>query len=325
MHTVAMVLFGMAFSVIGPALVFLAYGMIKTSRGLRCEGLWAGFLAGALVALPMIAWLWPVGWLHLGHDPKLAVRVVHVALIVVPEEALKFCALLFVTRRFVQADDVAGTILTSLSVAVGFALTANALLTITGFSHLVETRGALPSGSAVAPILMWMAVFQVQVAYGLTMGALVAATDEGDDRVRSVISWRLAPALVVPAVMNGAHWFVLGALGLHLPANWGPRLLTFVTAGSVAAAIVICNYVLNRSAQADSTASPGATAPALLGSFLVLFAMLILGIPMLLMLLLPGESMGQSLMQMMAPFCVLPLMFGLDLMWMASGRMGQRR
>ena len=54
---------GLVLVVIVPALLLLAYGLIKTRRPLLREGLCAGFVSGVLVAIAVISWEMALEWL----------------------------------------------------------------------------------------------------------------------------------------------------------------------------------------------------------------------------------------------------------------------
>ena len=297
------------FSVIVPGLLMLAYGLIKTRKPLASEALWAGFLAGLLVAMGLMAGeLGIARLLPLDHLPPLAkagARAVLVAAI--PEEGVKFCALLLVIRRYVYPDDAAATIIAALGVALGFAVMEDAFYVLRAFSVSAIGGSMVAVGRALTAV-------PGHVVFGLTMGALVAAARGGGHAELTENPVELVPALLLPVVMHGAYDFLLMAHNRLDPTTfWTVRLVPLVMAASVLSAILLCNVVLRHAARFDHPGPEAPRAPAWLGCFFVVLGLLMVW----LMLDLPALQLQQAL----AMFCVVPLLFGLDLMWTAFGRM----
>jgi hypothetical protein len=298
--------------VIVPAALLLSYGLIKAHRPLLREGLCAGFAAGVLVAIAVISWEMALEWLLPLHTlSPLADAAGRATLIAaIPEEGLKFCALLVVIRRFVQPVDMADVIVTSLGVALGFAVMENA-------GYVIRASAVSLTGGGVVALVRSVSAVPLHVVCGLVMGALTAMamrdahySGQGNARL-------LVVALLLPVTMHSAYDFLLFLRRRDPGALWTFQALPLVMAASVALAIVLCNVVLRRARQSDWGASPGgAAAPATLGIFLLLVGLLMVGV----MLLAPNLLTKQA----MAIYCVVPLMFGLDLLWTAIGRTGRR-
>ena len=303
---------GLVLVVIVPALLLLAYGLIKTRRPLLREGLCAGFVSGVLVAIAVISWEMALEWLlPLRELPPVADAAGRATLIAaIPEEGLKFCALLVVVRRFVYPGDIADMILASLGVALGFAVMENA-------GYVIRASAVSMTGGGVVALVRSVSAVPLHVICGLVMGALTAAAMRDVPLGGQASSGRLAPALLLPVLIHAAYDFLLMLRHRDPSVTWTLQVLPLVMAAAVALAIVLCNAMLRRARQLDwSAAQCGAAAPALLGSFLLLVGMLTVGV----MLLAPGMLAKQA----MAIYCVVPLMFGLDLLWTALGRTGRR-
>jgi RsiW-degrading membrane proteinase PrsW (M82 family) len=306
-QAVAMSPFSVILIVIVPGLLLLAYGLIKTRKPMSREGLWAGFLAGILVAMALIAWEMAIAWvLPLHRLPPLAGAAAQAVLVAaIPEEGAKFCTLLLVIRRYVYHGDVSDTILAALGIALGFAVMEDA-------AYVIRASSVSTIGGGVVGLLRSVTAVPEHVVFGLTMGALVAASGGGGHADSPGSPWRLVLALVVPVAMHGAYDFLLMARAHDPAAVWTIRLLPLVMAVSVISAILLCGHVLKRAAWIDRTASSGPAAPGLLGCFLLLLGLLMVG----LMLIVPSLPAQQTL----AVYCVVPLLFGLDLVWAAYSR-----
>jgi RsiW-degrading membrane proteinase PrsW (M82 family) len=291
-----------------PALLLLGYGQIKTGQHLSHEGLWAGFVGGLLVGIALIAWemvitrVLPLNRLSpLGHAAGQAFLIA-----AIPEELGKFLALLLVIRQFVTTGDVGGTILAALGVALGFALTENAL-------YVILASSISMIGGGMIGLMRSITAVPEHAIFGLTMGALIAGTSGGGHGDVPGNSWRLAPALIVPIVMHGTYDFLHMAQARSPTAAWTIQSVPLVMAVSVLSAILLCNHVLRRAARSEWIPPPTAAAPAILGCFFVVIGLLMVGF----MLVVSALPIKQAL----AAFCVMPLMLGLDLMWTAHNRM----
>jgi RsiW-degrading membrane proteinase PrsW (M82 family) len=312
-----MSLFSFFCSVMLPGLLALNYGLIKTRRQMKSEVLWAGFLGGLLVGICCLVVETMIGRvLPLAQLAPLAKSAAEATLVAAgPEEGLKFIALLLVIRRYVYPDDAAATILAAVGVALGFALMEDSLYVIRAFST------SAVGGSLVALMRALTAVPE-HLVFGLTMGALIAATRGGGHAELTKNPFELMPALLVPLAMHAGYDFLLMAHDALLKAHvsraaseWTSQWVPIVMAGSVLIAILLCNRVLAHAARYDKPAYDKASGPAWLGGFLLLVGLLMVWI----MLALPTLEYQHVL----AKYCVVPLMFGLDLLWTAFSRMNQ--
>jgi RsiW-degrading membrane proteinase PrsW (M82 family) len=293
--------FSLVLAVIIPAVLMLAYGLIKTGRQVSREALWAGFLGGLIVAVALIGWETAIAWvLPLNRLPPLGGAAGQAFFIAaIPEEGAKFCALLLVIRRFVYLGDVPDTILAALGVALGFAVAENA-------GYVIHAYAASAIAGGVIALLRSVTAVPEHVAFGLTMGALIAGTRGGGHGDVPENPGRMALALVLPIVMHGAYDFLLMAHARLPSAGWTIQWLPIVMAISLLSAILLCNNVLRHAAGIDRMAALGAAAPATLGCFLLLLGLLMVG----LVLLVPVPPVQQAL----TVYCVVPLLLGLDLL-----------
>lgn len=163
-----MYLLSLALAVVVPARLLLAYGLIKTRRGLLDEALWAGLIGGIAVGVCVIAWELALEWLLPLHNlPPAADAAGHALLIAaLPEEGLKFGATLLVVRRFVHPGDVPDVIRAPLAVALGFAVTED-----TGY--LISAPDADPLSMGVVAIVRSLSAVPLHAICGLAMGALI--------------------------------------------------------------------------------------------------------------------------------------------------------
>jgi RsiW-degrading membrane proteinase PrsW (M82 family) len=238
-------LLSLVLSVIVPALLLLAYGLIKTQRRLSREGLWAGFVGGILVAVAVIAWEVALDWaLPLQDLPPVAEAAGHAMLIAaLPEEGLKYGALLLVIRRFIYPGDVPDVILASLSVALGFAVMEDA-------GYVISAASEGSAGGVVALVRSLSAV-PVHAVCGLVMGALVGRAIWASHAAPHASQWWLVSALLLPLLIHGAYDFLLMLRQGEPDAVWTFQLLPLLMALSAAIAIVLCNRALRRAGGGD--------------------------------------------------------------------------
>jgi RsiW-degrading membrane proteinase PrsW (M82 family) len=301
-------LLSLAVAVIVPALLLLAYGVIKTRRRVLRECLWAGFLAGVAVGVAVIAWELALGWLlPLDNLPPAADAAGHALLIAaLPEEGLKFGATLLVIRRFVYPGDVPDVVLAALSVAVGFAVMEDA-------GYVISAAGETIGNGGLVALVRSVSAVPLHVVCGLAMGGLIGSAVWETHAAPGPSQWRLAMALLVPVLIHGGYDFLLMLRQREPDAAWTMQLLPLVIAVSTMAAIVLSNTALRAATHTEPYGSPRrAGAAAALGGFLLLIGLGLVAAT----LVAPGLLAQQAL----AVYCVVPLMFGLDLIWTALAR-----
>ena len=254
--------------------------------------------------------------LPLAHLAPLAKAAAKATLVAAgPEEGLKFLALLLVIRRYVYPDDAAATILAALGVALGFALMEDSLYVISAFS-------ASAVGGSIVALMRALTAVPGHMVFGLTMGALIAATRGGGHAELTRNPVELLPALMIPVIMHGSYDFLLMAHDTLMAAHasqaaseWTIQWVPIVMACSVLTAILLCNHMLAYAARYDKPVYEAPSGPAWLGGFLLILGLLMVW----LMLEIPVLHFQHAL----ALYCVVPLMFGLDLCWTAFERMRQ--
>lgn len=305
-----MYLLSLGLAVIVPALLLLAYGLIKTRRGLLGEALWAGFVGGIAVGVCVIAWEMLLEWLlPMRSLPPAADAAGHALLIAaLPEEGLKFGATLLVVRRFVYLGDVADVILASLAVALGFAVTENA-----GYVISAPETGMLTMG--VVAILRALSAVPLHAICGLAMGALIGSSLWNLETAPLASQLRLTAALLLPVSIHGAYDFLLMLHQRDPSLGWPLQWLPMVFAAAALVAIVLCNRTM-RGARAWTDQTGQAGTAGWLGCVLLLVGIALV----LLMLVAPGAQAKQGL----TVYCVVPLLLGLDMICTAVSRMGRR-
>lgn len=302
----------LAMAVIVPALLLVEYGLIKTRRPLLGEGLWGGFVAGVAVGVAVIAWELAFSWLlPLDNLPPVPAAAGHALLIAaLPEEALKYGATLLVVRRFVYPGNVADVILTALGVAVGFAVAEDA-------SYVINASVATGDAGMVALVRSLSAV-PVHVVCGLVMGGMIGPALWQQDMNPQSSQWRLAGALLLPVVIHGAYDFLLMLRQGDPDAVWTFQALPLLLALATMFGIGVSNHALRTASDAEHSALPTrAGAAAAIGVFLLLVGLSLVGLTLLARDLLIQQSL--------AVYCVVPLLFGLDMLWTALTRMGRRQ
>lgn len=295
----------LALAVIVPALLLLGHGLIKTRRSAMREGLWAGFVAGVAVGVAVVAWEIALGWLlPLEYLPPAADAVGHALVIAaLPEEGLKYGAAFLVIRRFVYPGDVPDVILTCLGVALGFAVVEDA-------SYVISASIADIGNGGLVALVRSLSAVPLHVVCGLAMGALIGGAIWEMHAAPQVSQWRLAAALLVPVAIHGTYDFLLMLRQRDPTAAWTFQLLPLVLAVSTVTALMLTNNTLRNAVDTDWSSSPPRTgAAAALGSFLLLVGLVLVTLT----LIAPGVLAKQAL----AVYCVVPLLFGLDLIWTA--------
>jgi RsiW-degrading membrane proteinase PrsW (M82 family) len=282
--------------------------MVKTRRTLSHAALRAGFIGGFVAALTVLVWEVPIAQvLPLRALPPLVGAATHAVLIAaIPEEMVKFAATLFVVHRFADRDNAADVILTALAVALGFAVTEDAVYVTGAAAHSARAGGMIAVLRAVTAVPM-------HAMFGLVMGALAAGAIRSRGFGAGAGIGRLILAPLVPALMHGAYDFLLLLIARDPRAVWAIRLLPLVMSVSVALAIVLSTAVLRHSHRSDRAARAGAAAPAMLGVFLLAVGLLFVVVVMI--------TPGIQLKQAMTALCVMPLLLGLDLIRAAMGRL----
>ena len=299
-----MYLLSLALAVIVPAFLLVEYGLIKTRQRVMREGLWGGFVAGVAVGVAVIAWELALGrLLPLDNLPPELAAAGHALLIAaLPEEGLKYGATLLVIRRFVYPGNVPDVILTALGVAIGFAVSEDA--------NYVISAAAETGDAGLVALVRSLSAVPLHVVCGLAMGALIGGALWEQHAAPQASQWRLAGALLLPVAIHASYDFLLILRQRDLGAVWTFQVLPLVLALSTMTAIALSNHTLRSAQHGDWSATAIRTgAAAALGTFLLLLGVLLVALTLLAPSLL--------LQQAMAVYCVVPLLFGLDLLWTA--------
>jgi protease prsW family protein len=213
-------------------------------------------------------------------------------------------------RRFVHFGDVPDVILAALAVALGFAVTEDA-------AYLISAATNGTSNAGLVAFVRALSAVPLHVICGLTMGALIGSAPWEVDGGRRTAQRRLVAALVLPVLIHGAYDFLLMLHQRDPTVSWALQALPLVVAVSAMTAITLCNRALRAARQARwSGLPPRAGWPAVLGCVLLLIGMALVALTML----TPGTQAKQGLMV----YCIVPLLFGLDLLWTAMGRTRRR-
>ncbi len=226
-----------------PVLLLIGYGVRKTNGNWANPALWSGFLVGAgggVVAYFAEQML--IGWLHLGAAaPTLQSAAAKGFLVAaIPEEAVKFTALLLITMLTLEGKRLQDVLLLAVGVGMGFAGLENMLYL--GHASAWQFIAVIRSVSAVP----------THGILGLTMGALLIATvlNEGGKLLG------LALALLVPILLHGAYDTLAFASGSGELSWTFPATVLAMTASGLMA-IGLCNMVLPEAAVVDAPIDAG--------------------------------------------------------------------
>ena len=219
-----------------PVLLLIGYGVRKANGSWANPALWIGFLAGAgggVVAYFAEQIL--VALLHIGATPTLGSAAYKAFLIAaIPEEAVKYVALLIVTLVYLEGRRLQDVLLLAVGIGMGFAGLENMLYLDHArawqFVALVRSVSAVPAHGIL----------------GLTMGALVMATV-----LTASNRWLgLLLALCLPILLHGVY-DTLGMISSQAALNWTFPATVLVMTGSGLLAVGLCNMVLPEAAALD--------------------------------------------------------------------------
>ena len=298
-------------TVLFPAALLLAYGSARLQSPVMREAVWTGFLGGVAVSAAVWFWQRVLIWLLPFQAFAPLSSVVSEALLVraLPEEGVKLCLLLLLSRTVVRVGDARATILTSLGLSVGYAAMKAAAILLYPFVDAPETTVPEMAAPGMAVLLSVLSAMPQHGVCGLAMGALVAHAC----RSLRVSVRMLIPALLVPVAMHASYDFVLLLHQWDSAVFWTLRALPLVMAASVILSIVLCDMVVRRVPpflyRPVATASGRAGA---LGAF-----MTIIGLAPLIGLTLRQHT---QIRQELWLFCAIPLILGIDLMLTALRR-----
>lgn len=171
--------FDVALVVIAPTLLLLAYGLIKTGRRSSRGVVLAGFIGGVGATAVAVALETPFSLVLQPHGlppvPGAAARALLAAAI--PEELVKLAALVLVVYRFADLDNASDMIMASLAVALGFAVTEDA----------VYAGGRGGGGVALARSV---SAVPMHAVFGLAVGSLVANVVRSSSLGSPLRTWR---------------------------------------------------------------------------------------------------------------------------------------
>jgi protease PrsW len=206
---------------VAPSLLMLSYGIAKARGSWRSEAMWHAFFVGALSALAAVGIeLVLAGVVKLGHPSPVAnAALTAIFVAAIPEEGIKFVALILLAERHVEVRRLQDIIVLGVAVSLGFA-------TVENFWYVAEAG----KWQEVA-VLRAVAAVPAHGILGLLMGALLAAARLHPARDPT----RIILALLVPVVCHAAYDFP--AIAIEEGATRGP----FTAAWFLA---VVCSSIL---------------------------------------------------------------------------------
>lgn len=221
-----------------PVLLLIGYGVRKTNGSWRNPALWIGFLAGSGGGvIAYFAEQLLLGLLHIGATPTLGSAAYKAFLIAaIPEEVVKFAALLVVTILYLEGRRLQDVLLLAVGVGMGFAGLENMLYLghtpVWAFVAVIRSVSAVPAHGIL----------------GLTMGALIIATVLSESN-----RWLgLLLALFVPILLHGVY-DTFGMLGAQGTMGWTFPATVLSMAVSGLLAVGLCNMVLPEAAALDQS------------------------------------------------------------------------
>jgi RsiW-degrading membrane proteinase PrsW (M82 family) len=251
------------FSSIAPGFFVLGYGIAKCRGSWTNEALWTAFFLGAVGGIAAIAvefGLTHVLKLSISFSSFAGAAIDATFVAALPEETIKFVVLVGVAERHVDARRIQDILALALGVSLGFAT--------------LENLFYLALSNEWQSIAMARAITAVpgHGIFGLAMGALLTAARLRPGRYGVVM------ALALPVLLHAAYDFPLFVLKDD-PSQWWFLiawivLLTF----SAVTAIILCNRILPKAAEADRMSGrdprpPGSSTPLLVGAT----AMIVMG------------------------------------------------
>ena len=226
-----------------PVLLLIGYGVRKTNGSWLNPALWIGFLVGAgagVVAYFVEQFL--LAALHLGPvTPTLQAAAAKGFLVAgIPEEVVKFAALLLITTLTLEGKRLQDVLLLAVGVGMGFA----------GLENMLYLGHARAWG--VVAVIRSVSAVPTHGILGLTMGALLIATvlNEGNKLLG------LALTLLVPVLLHGAYDTLLLASGTGALTWTFPAAVLAMTVSGLMA-VGLCNMVLPEAAEVDAAIDLG--------------------------------------------------------------------
>jgi RsiW-degrading membrane proteinase PrsW (M82 family) len=298
----------MAAAAVVPVLFFFAYAQEKVHASLFGAAVLRAFRRGLWIVLPAIVIELALTFYLNPHSlMPYQGAAVEAGIAALPEETLKLLGILFVARRFGDARHPGDIILLSVGVSLGFALLENVLYLL----HAADWQTlALARGLTAVP---------AHGMFGLMMGVLIVGSLSRDDRGVS------APliALVLPTLAHAAYDFILVLHQLLPFLAWPMQVMPWLLAGLAGVTIVLCDTVLPRAmrrlALREDVMSAVERGP--LGPTVIGIVLLIVGLGVATVMMFAPQAL---LRESMATLCALPVMFGLDMLATAVGRIQDR-
>ena len=295
---------------IAPALLLLAYGVLRCHGRWRDETLWSVFLVGGVVALDTAVVEIVLGALPLprGLPPQTAdaVRLALAAGIV--EEVAKFLVLMLVAERQLGPRRPQDWPLLGLAVGLGFAALEN-IFAVAGSAD----------GVAMAAARALTAV-PTHAGLGMIMGALLAAAWRPTARRRLLTML----ALVLPMLLHVVYDFAVLAGDLAGATGWPvPVFLTCLAAASLLG-VELFSRALTASGTSFARSRHDLRLPVLLGLVMVLGGLAPLAVALLWLAgLLPDNGVTPDTVNDSLAFIaasLFPLAAGIDLLRDAARR-----
>jgi hypothetical protein len=208
----------------------------KTNGRWETPTLWIGLGAGAAMGIvAVVIELWLTRALQIKETPTLGSAAYQAfAIAAIPEEVVKFIALLAITIVYLEGRRLQDVLLVAVGIGMGFA----------GLENIAYVAGS--RAWELTAIIRAVSAVPTHGVLALTMGALVIATvlNEGN-------RWLgLTLALVVPILLHGAYDTLLMISDPGAKVWAFPATVVVMTLSGVVA-VVLCNMVLPQAAALD--------------------------------------------------------------------------
>jgi protease PrsW len=220
-----------------PPLLMVGYAVAKTRASWRSEAMWNAFFIGAVGAVAAgvieIAITSLLSSLHL--QPLSDAAAVSLLAAAIPEEGIKFVALVALAEKHVDARRLQDIVVLAVAVSLGFATVENVFYVISkgGDWQLIAALRAVTSvpGHGID---------------GLVMGALLVVARLHHNKPALLIA-----AVATPVALHAAYDFALLAAGRGGDRDLLLGIWLLVVAGCAVGGVLLSNRVLAKARAAD--------------------------------------------------------------------------
>ena len=252
---------------VAPALLLLAYGVLRGHARWRSEALWSVFLIGGVVGLDAAVLEIVIGALPLPPAlPPLTADAARLALAAgIVEEGAKFLVLMLVAERQLGPRRPQDWPLLGLAVGLGFAALEN-IFAVSGSAHGAST--AIARALTAVP---------THAGLGMIMGALLSAAWRSPTRRAALI----ALALALPMLQHVVYDFAVLAGDVAGATVWPQPVFLACLALSSLLGVELFSRALTASGAGHAAAGHGRRLPILLGGVMMLAGAALLAIALL--------------------------------------------